>query len=77
MDLGEPSGREFAAEREEPVSDVGTEALARGLLQIADLGGMPDTFWQTDSRVELARAVLGVPSDGRYTHAHLWDEQPT
>ena len=49
-------------------------ALARGLLQIADAAGMPDTFWQTDSRVRLAREVLDVPEDGRYTHAHLWDD---
>lgn len=47
-------------------------ALARGLLQIADAAGMPDTFWQYDRRVRIAREVLGVPEDGRYTHAHLW-----
>lgn len=49
-------------------------ALARGLLQIADAAGMPDTFWQTDSRVKLARDVLGVPEDGRYSHEHLWSD---
>jgi hypothetical protein len=47
--------------------------LARGILQIADAGGMPDTFWLHDSRVRMARDVLGVPDDGRYTHAHLWE----
>jgi hypothetical protein len=47
--------------------------LARGILQIADAAGMPDTFWQSDSRVRMARDVLGVPDDGRYTHAHLWE----
>jgi hypothetical protein len=52
-------------------------ALARGLLQIADAAGMPDTFWQSDSRVRLAREVLGIPEDGRYTHAHLWTELET
>jgi DNA-binding PadR family transcriptional regulator len=50
-------------------------ALARGLLQIADLAGMPDTFWRDDRRVRLARTVLGVPEDGRYTHAALWDDE--
>ena len=47
--------------------------LAQGILQIADAAGMPDTFWQSDSRVRMARDVLGVPVDGRYTHAHLWE----
>jgi hypothetical protein len=47
--------------------------LAQGILQLADAGGMPDTFWQSDSRVRMARDVLGVPVDGRYTHAHLWE----
>jgi hypothetical protein len=47
-------------------------ALARGLLQIADAGGMPDAFWRHDSRVGMAREILGVPEDGRQTHAHLW-----
>lgn len=49
-------------------------ALARGLLQIADAGGMPDSFWRSDSRVRMAREVLGVPEDGRETHVHLWAE---
>jgi hypothetical protein len=48
------------------------EALAKGLLQIADAASMPDTYWQVDSRGRLAREVLGVPENGRYTHAHLW-----
>lgn len=47
-------------------------ALAKAVLAIADSGGMPDTYWQADSRVALARQVLGVPADGRYTHDHLW-----
>ncbi len=51
------------------------EALARGLLQIADAAGMPDSFWRSDSRVRLAREVLAVPEDGRETHAHLWDPE--
>jgi hypothetical protein len=47
--------------------------LAQGILQLADIGGMPDSFWQSDSRVRMARDVLGVPADGRYSHAHLWE----
>ena len=39
---------------------------------MADSGGMPDTSWQTDSRVIRAREVLGIPESGRYSHAHLW-----
>jgi hypothetical protein len=50
------------------------EALARGVLQLADAAGMPGSFWQADSRVRLARDVLGVPADGRITHARLWHE---
>lgn len=50
------------------------EALARGVLQIADAAGMPDTYWQTNTAVAVARSVLGVPPDGRYTHSHLWEE---
>jgi hypothetical protein len=61
--MGEP-------EQREPDRAV---ALARGLLQIADAAGMPDTFWRTDSRVRLAREVLGIPEDGRYTHAQEWE----
>jgi hypothetical protein len=48
-------------------------AMARALLDIADAAGMPDTYWQTDLRIAMARDVLGVPADGRYTHARLWD----
>lgn len=47
--------------------------LAQGILQLADAAGMPDSFWQSDSRVRMARDVLGVPADGRYSHAHLWE----
>jgi hypothetical protein len=47
--------------------------LAQGILQLADAGGMPDTFWQSDCRVRMARDVLGIPADGRYTHEHLWE----
>jgi hypothetical protein len=52
-------------------------ALAKALLSLADTAGMPDSYWQTDSRVALARAALGVPEDGRYSHAHLWADATT
>lgn len=47
--------------------------LAAYVLQLADLAGMPDTFWQTDRRVTLAREILGIPADGRYTHQVIWE----
>lgn len=49
--------------------------LFRGILRAADNAGMPDTYWQTDRQIAAARDALGVPADGRYTHAHLWNEQ--
>ena len=36
------------------------EDLARAVLSLADTAGMPDSYWQTDRRVEMARQVLGV-----------------
>jgi hypothetical protein len=57
----------------EPGAGGRDAALARGLLQIADAVGMPDTYWRADSRVTLAREVLGVPPDGRDSHQHLWE----
>lgn len=35
------------------------ENLAKSVLVLAVVGGMPDTFWQTDSRVRLACYALG------------------
>lgn len=49
--------------------------LARAILSLADTAGMPDTYWQTDSRVALARDVLDIPADGRESHRHLWNEE--
>lgn len=46
--------------------------LARAILSLADTAGMPDSYWQTDSRVALAREVLGVGDDERYTRAEEW-----
>lgn len=48
-------------------------ALARAVLSLADAAGMPDTYWASDRRVALAREVLDVPPNGRYSHEHLWD----
>jgi hypothetical protein len=49
--------------------------LARAILSLADSAGMPDAYWQSDSRVALARSVLAVPDEGRYSHADLWTDQ--
>lgn len=41
-------------------------ALARSVLVAAASGGMPATFWQSDSRIAAACAVLGVDvAEGR------------
>jgi hypothetical protein len=37
--------------------------LAESVLSIAASGGMPDTFWQTDSRIALACQVLDWTPD--------------
>jgi hypothetical protein len=55
---------------------VNREGLARAILSLADSEGLPDTSWQMDRRVDVARRVLGVPEDGRYTHAYLWGGGP-
>lgn len=46
--------------------------LAKALLSLADTAGMPDSFWRTDSRVALAREMLGVSQDERYSRVELW-----
>lgn len=50
------------------------ERLAAALLSIADVAGMPDSYWRTDSRVRLARTALDIPADGRYSHSHIWQD---
>lgn len=35
------------------------ERLAKAILTLAAAGGMPDTFWSSDSRIQLACEVLG------------------
>jgi hypothetical protein len=47
--------------------------LAGYVLQLADLSGMPDSVWATDRRVTIAREILGIPVDGRYTHQVIWE----
>lgn len=34
--------------------------LARAICALAVEGGMPDSYWETDSRIALAREVLGA-----------------
>lgn len=46
------------------------EALARSVLVIAQLGGMPDTYWPTDTRIALACSTLGLSP----TAARRWAE---
>lgn len=47
------------------------EQLARDIFTLAQRGGMPDTYWRTDSRIARACAVLGVtPEHARVTD---WD----
>jgi hypothetical protein len=33
--------------------------LATAIVKVAISGGMPDTYWSSDSRIRLARRVLG------------------
>ena len=37
----------------------GERQLARAICSVAQSGGMPDSFWETDSRIAIARSVLG------------------
>jgi hypothetical protein len=50
------------------------KSLAQGILQLADDASMPDSYWRHDSRIEMARNILGVPEGGRESHAYLWQE---
>lgn len=34
------------------------DTLARAIISVAASGGMPDSFWVTDSRIDLARKAL-------------------
>ena len=52
--------------------EVDRKVLSKAVLSLADTAGMPDSYWQTDSRLMIAKEILEVPEDGRYTHAHLW-----
>lgn len=57
-------------EREEAIADAGrlsadldearseAQNLARAVIELAGLGGMPDSYMATDSRIKLAREVL-------------------
>lgn len=48
--------------------------LARAVLELADLGGMPDSYWQTDQRIQFAREVVGLDVDQRGQHDSTEDE---
>lgn len=41
-------------------TDLVSDQAAKDVLTMAASGGMPDTFWQTDSRISRACAVLQV-----------------
>jgi len=42
------------------------EQLARDIIALAQVGGMPDTYWLSDSRISRACAVLGItPEEAR------------
>lgn len=76
MDINNP-GQPIKLHREEvPHTFPTIENLAKAVLNLADTAEMPDTYWQTDWRITLAREVLHVPVDGRHTHAELWDAPP-
>lgn len=47
------------AERDTPTA----EQLARDVISLAAAGGMPDSFWGTDSRIARACEVLGITTD--------------
>lgn len=45
----------------EPVETIPSlEDLARDVISLAQTGGMPESFWSTDSRIARACTVLGV-----------------
>lgn len=48
---------DHTAEIEELIAD--RRQLAKDVLAVAASGGMPDTFWWTDSRIARAREALG------------------
>jgi hypothetical protein len=39
------------------------EDLARAVLSLAQVGGMPDSYWYTDSRITLACSILGISKE--------------
>lgn len=45
------------------------ERLALDVLHLAMLGGMPSSYWQTDSRIARACEVLGIDVDYAEQHA--------
>jgi hypothetical protein len=50
--------------------------LARAVCSIAASAGMPDSYWETDSRIELARQVLGAEEVERWERGELeWESE--
>lgn len=39
------------------------QTLARAVLTLAEDASMPDTYWDTDSRIRLALHILGFDAD--------------
>lgn len=50
---------------------ISPEKLAKDVLSMAASGGMPDSFWQTDSRIGRACQVLNMTPDA----ARQWAQQ--
>jgi hypothetical protein len=53
--------------------DITKEDLARDVLMMAALGGMPDTYWHSDVRIKRACTVLGYTPDA----ARQWAQGAT
>jgi hypothetical protein len=45
------------------IHDTYLYKAAVGILSLAQVGGMPGSFWHTDSRVRLACEVLGITTE--------------
>ncbi len=43
------------------------DELARGLLSLAQVGGMPESYWRTDSRIAIACEALAITPEEAYS----------
>lgn len=50
--------------------------LAKAIICLAADGGLPDTFWSTDTRIQAACNILDLsPEQARqWAETHSWDE---